>query len=157
MWIVRRLLRLSIFVMIAFAVAFGLLAVFDAQARLNQQAELYMKVRSAQQPTVGVTRAAASTPAWSMAVSADQSGNMPVPGAGERSEVTAGVQPDIPDALAVDRASQQAREVSVSEVAANTENARARVAPTQDKAGYTSVRVSRFGGEASVYRVPTER
>jgi hypothetical protein len=156
MWIVRRLLRLSIFVMIAFAVAFGLLAVFDAQARLNQQAELYMKVRSAPQPTVGVTRAAASTPAWSMAVAADQSGNMPVPGAGERSEVTGGVQPDIPDALTVDRASQQARDISVSEFA-NTENAPARPAPPQDNAGFTSVRVSRFGGEASVYRVPTER
>jgi hypothetical protein len=155
MWIVRRLLRLSIFVMIAFAVAFGLLAVFDAQARLNQQAELYMKVRSAPQPTVGVTRAAASTPAWSMAVSTDQSGNMPVPGAGELSQVTGGAQP-VPDALAVDQASQQAREISVSEVA-NTENARARAAPTQDNAGFTSVRVSRFGGEASVYRVPTER
>jgi hypothetical protein len=155
MWIVRRLVRLSIFVVIAFAVAFGLLAVFDAQARLNQQAELYMKVRSAQQPTVGVTRAAASTPAWSMAVSADQSGNMPVPGAGEGSEVTGSAQP-VADALAVDQASQQAREISVSAFA-NTENARARAAPTQDNAGFTSVRVSRFGGEASVYRVPTER
>src|SRR6266851_6046826 len=146
MWIVRRLVRLSIFVVIAFAVVFGLLAVFDAQARLNQQAELYMKVRSAQQPTVGVTRAAASTPAWSMAVSADQSGNMPVPGAGEGSEVTGSAQP-VADALAVDQASQQAREISVSEFA-NTENARALAAPTQDNAGFTSVRVSRFGGEA---------
>jgi hypothetical protein len=156
MRIVRRLVRLGMFVVIAFAVAFGVLAVFDAQARLNQQAELYMKVRSAPQPTVGVTRAAASTPAWSMAASADQSGNLPVPGAGELSQVTGGAQPDVSDALAGERASQQAGEISISEVA-KIENAPARDAPARDDAGFTSVRVSRFGGGASVYRVPTER
>jgi hypothetical protein len=156
MRIVRRLVRLSIFAVIAFAVAFGLLAVFEAQARLNQQAELYMKVRSAPQPTVGVTRAAASTPAWSMAGAADQSGNMPVPGAGELSQVAGSAQLDVPDAIAGDRALQQARDISISEVT-KTENAPAPDAPARDNAGFTSVRVSRFGGEASVYRVPTER
>jgi hypothetical protein len=156
MRIVRRLVRLSIFAVIAFAVAFGVLAVFDAQARLNQQAELYMKVRSAPQPTVGVTRAAASTPSWSMAGSADQSGNMPVPGAGELSEVMGRAQQDVPDAVSGEQASRHAREISVSEVT-KTENAPARDAPARDNAGFTSVKVNRFGGGASVYRVPTER
>jgi hypothetical protein len=156
MRIIRRLVRLSIFAVIAFAVGLGLLAVFEAQARLNQQAELYMKVRSAPQPTVGVTRAAASTPAWSMAEIADQSGNMPVPGAGELSEAAGSAQLDAPDAVAGDWALQHARDISVSEVT-KTENAAPPYAPARDNAGLTSVRVSRFGGETSVYRVPTER